>query len=199
MYQVVLASNSPRRREILTQVGIDFTVIPSNVEEIMTKTKPFEVVQELSLQKAEDVARKWYKNNKLGSAIIIGADTVVAINDSILGKPKDVEDARQMLSMLQGNTHSVYTGVSLVVLDREDKHTLQFYEETKVEVFLMEEEEIEAYLSCGEYRDKAGAYGIQGKFGAYIKGIQGDYYNVVGFPVARFIQILKERNINLLL
>ncbi len=198
MYQVILASNSPRRREILEQVGVTFTVLKSSVEEVITKTKPAEVVQELSLQKAEDVANHFDKSNMEGTAIIIGADTVVAINDSILGKPKDINNARQMLSSLQGSVHSVFTGVSIVILKGEDKHILSFYEETKVEVFPMSEDEIEHYLSCGEYADKAGAYGIQGRFGAYIKGIQGDYYNVVGFPVARFLQILKEQDINLL-
>ena len=198
MYQVILASNSPRRREILEQVGVTFTVIKSSVEEVITKTKPSDVVQELSLQKAEDVANHLDKSYIKGTAIIIGADTVVAINDSILGKPRDINNARQMLSLLQGSVHSVFTGVSIVMIKDEEKHTISFYEETKVEVFPMSEEEIEHYLSCGEYEDKAGAYGIQGRFGAYIKGIQGDYYNVVGFPVARFLQFLKEEDINLL-
>ncbi len=198
MYQVILASNSPRRRGILEQVGVTFTVIKSAVEEVITKTKPYEVVEELSMQKAEDVAKRLNPSNIEGTTIIIGADTVVAIHDSILGKPKDINNARQMLSLLQGSVHSVYTGVTIVILKGDEKQTLSFVEETKVEVFPMSESEIEHYLSCEEYEDKAGAYGIQGRFGAYIKGIQGDYYNVVGFPVSRFLKILKEQDINLL-
>ena len=196
MYQVILASNSPRRKEILSQVGIEFTVFPSTVEEVITKTKPAEVVQELSLQKAWDVANH-IREQLPKDRIIIGADTVVATNEVILGKPKDALHAKEMLSMLQGNVHSVYTGVSVVILQGEVISTLQFYEETKVEVYPMSMEEIEAYLADDEYKDKAGAYGIQGRFGAYIKGIQGDYYNVVGFPIARFIQQLKEKGISL--
>ena len=198
MYQVILASNSPRRKEILTQVGIDFTVLPSSVEEVITKTIPEEVVQELSLQKAQDVATHFVTQQRDDTAIIIGADTVVAINDSILGKPKDDQDASNMIKQLQGNEHSVFTGVSIVICKGEEQNILQFYEETKVEVNPMTEEEIMSYLSMGDHKDKAGAYGIQGSFGAYIKGIQGDYYNVVGFPIARFVQVLKEQGINLL-
>lgn len=196
MYQVILASNSPRRKEILEQVGIPFTVTPSKVEEVITRTKPYEVVLDLSMQKAQDVASSISEEYKDMMAIVIGADTVVSLKGGILGKPKDKEDARQMLSRLQGNTHSVFTGVSLVILKEDKLKLLQFYEETKVEVYPMSSQEIETYLSSEEYKDKAGSYGIQGKFGAYIKGIQGDYYNVVGFPIARFIQELKKHEIN---
>ena len=187
MYQVILASNSPRRKEILTQVGIDFTVLPSSVEEVITKTIPEEVVQELSLQKAQDVATHFVTQQRDDTAIIIGADTVVAINDSILGKPKDDQDASNMIKQLQGNEHSVFTGVTIVICKGEEQNILQFYEETKVQVNPMTEEEIMSYLSMGDHKDKAGAYGIQ-----------GDYYNVVGFPIARFVQVLKEQGINLL-
>ncbi len=197
MVQVVLASNSPRRKEILAQVGVSFEVCPSNVEEVISQVKPAEVVKELSLQKAEDVANRWQQDH-MGDAVIIGADTVVAAGNTILGKPKDTEDARQMLSALQGAEHSVYTGVALVLLQEGKKRIIQFHEETKVEVFPMSEKEIEVYLNSGEHKDKAGAYGIQGRFGAYIKGIRGDYNNVVGFPVARFIQVLKEHGIMLI-
>ncbi len=200
MYQLVLASNSPRRKEILKQVGMQFEVCPSEVDEVITKIKPAEVVLELSLQKANDVADRLKEQSPIeGTVLVIGADTVVAMDEQILGKPKNIEDASNMLSMLQGNTHSVFTGVSLVFLTKEGQRTVQFYEETKVEVFPMSKEEITAYLSHNEYQDKAGAYGIQGMFGAYIKGIQGDYYNVVGFPVARFLQVLKDQGETVLL
>jgi septum formation protein len=178
MSQLILASGSPRRKEILEQVDISFEVMKSDVEEVITKTDPAEIVMELSRQKAEDVFGKLDD-----PAIVLGADTVVAYDGKILGKPEDEEDAKAMLRLLSGKKHSVFTGVTLV----NDKRTETFYEETVVEFYPMSEEEIEAYVLSGEPMDKAGAYGIQGKAAAFIKGIQGDYYNVVGLPIAKVI------------
>jgi septum formation protein len=178
MSQLILASGSPRRKEILEQVGISFEVMKSDVEEVITKTDPAEIVMELSRQKAEDVFGKLDD-----PAIVLGADTVVAYDGKILGKPEDEEDAKAMLRMLSGKKHSVFTGVTLV----SKKGIESFYEETLVEFYPMNEEEIEAYVLSGEPMDKAGAYGIQGKAAAFIKGIQGDYYNVVGLPIAKVI------------
>lgn len=197
MYKVVLASNSPRRKELLTGMGVPFEVIPSHKEEVMTKKNPSEVVIELSGQKAEDVASQVEE-----MTMVIGADTVVAIDDTILGKPKDEEDAVRMIRMLQGRSHSVFTGVSIVIKENkngEDKNTkvIQFAEETKVYVYPMSEEEIRNYVATGEPMDKAGSYGIQGKFATFIQGLEGDYYNVVGFPVARIYQTLKKEGIQL--
>lgn len=180
---IILASASPRRKEIFTLADLSFEVLPSSVEEVVTKEIPHEVVMELASQKAWDI---WEKTQK--DRMVVGADTVVACDGKILGKPKDEEDAFKMLSMLSGRTHQVYTGVSLIWKDRE--HT--FYEETEVTFYPMTEEEISKYISTKEPMDKAGAYGIQGKAAAFIRGICGDYYNVVGFPIARFLQEVRQ-------
>lgn len=180
---IILASASPRRKEIFTLADLSFEVLPSSVEEVVTKEIPHEVVMELASQKAWDI---WEKTKK--DRMVVGADTVVACDGKILGKPKDEEDAFKMLSMLSGRTHQVYTGVSLIWKDRE--HT--FYEETEVTFYPMTEEEIFKYISTKEPMDKAGAYGIQGKAAAFIRGICGDYYNVVGFPIARFLQEVRQ-------
>lgn len=180
---IILASASPRRKEIFTLADLSFEVLPSSVEEVVTKEIPHEVVMELASQKAWDI---WEKTQK--DRMVVGADTVVACDGKILGKPKDEEDAFKMLSMLSGRTHQVYTGVSLIWKDRE--HT--FYEETEVTFYPMTEEEILKYISTKEPMDKAGAYGIQGKAAAFIRGICGDYYNVVGFPIARFLQEVRQ-------
>lgn len=180
---IILASASPRRKEIFALADLSFEVLPSSVEEVVTKEIPHEVVMELASQKAWDI---WEKTQK--DRMVVGADTVVACDGKILGKPKDEEDAFKMLSMLSGRTHQVYTGVSLIWKDRE--HT--FYEETEVTFYPMTEEEIFQYISTKEPMDKAGAYGIQGKAAAFIRGICGDYYNVVGFPIARFLQEVRQ-------
>lgn len=175
--QLILASGSPRRKEILTQVGLTFTVIKSDVEEVITKTNPGEIVMELSAQKAQDVYSRLEAPENF---LVLGSDTVVAYDGNILGKPEDEEGAFAMLRMLSGKSHSVFTGVTLV----SDAGVDTFYEETKVEFYEMSDEEIRNYIKTGEPMDKAGAYGIQGKAAAFIKGISGDYYNVVGLPVA---------------
>ncbi len=183
--QIILASASPRRKEILELADIAFEIFPSQMEEIITKEKPEEVVMELAGQKAWDV---WKQTS--GSKMVIGADTVVAYDGRILGKPKDEEDAARMLSMLSGNTHEVYTGVSIIQNGQEHS----FYEETKVKFYPLMQEEILKYVKTKEPMDKAGAYGIQGKAAPFIQGIEGDYYNVVGFPIARFLQEIKKLN-----
>ncbi|MCQ2492322.1 MAG: Maf family protein [Lachnospiraceae bacterium] len=175
--KLILASGSPRRKEILTQVGLSFTVIKSDVEEVITKTNPAEIVMELSAQKAKDVYDKLQAPDEY---LVLGSDTVVAYDGKVLGKPEDEADAFAMLNMLSGKKHSVFTGVTLV----SDAGVDTFYEETLVEFYEMSEEEIWTYIKTGEPMDKAGAYGIQGKAAAFIKGISGDYYNVVGLPVA---------------
>lgn len=199
MAKIILASASPRRSELLRQAGLDFIVIPSQGEEIVTSTYPAEVVEELSLQKAQEVADRVLKReegiiSEHGETIVvIGADTVVAADHKILGKPADHEEAKEMISLLQGNIHQVYTGVTLIVIDQNrDIRTRTFHECTDVDVYPMNDEEIEEYISKPEPYDKAGAYGIQGSFGIYIRGIHGCYYNVVGLPIARLIHELKD-------
>ncbi len=186
MKRIILASASPRRRELLHQIGLEPEIIPSTVEETITSTEPDLVVMELSQQKAEDVASAYRGTD----AFVIGADTVVAFNGKILGKPHSTEEAFEMLKDLQGNTHQVYTGVTIINCENGRKET--FAERTEVLVYPMEDEEIRAYIATKDPMDKAGAYGIQGQFAAHIQGIHGDYNNVVGLPVGRVYQWLKK-------
>lgn len=182
--RVVLASASPRRKELLEQVGIHFDIIVSDVEEVITKTHPDEVVCELSQQKAEAVFGKLERKDNV---LVIGADTVVSIDGKILGKPKNSADAEKMLRLLAGREHSVYTGVTL----RSDGVQHTFAEETKVNVYSMSDRDISRYIATKEPFDKAGAYGIQGLFAAYVQGIIGDYNNVVGLPIGRICEELR--------
>ena len=185
---LVLASRSPRRRELLSQVGISFRMVPGTVEERITKTAPDEVVRELSFQKAEDVA-----SGEPEGVWVLGADTVVALDGKILGKPTDAREAKDMLRQLSGRSHSVYTGVTLY-RRMDGKTTAEtFSEETKVTFYPMTEEEICCYVDSGDPMDKAGAYGIQGPAAAFIQRIEGDYNNVVGLPVAAVYQRWKEK------
>ena len=179
MKHIILASASPRRKEILELADLEFDVMPSDAQEITSKTAPNEVVMELASIKAKDIYKKSEKQS-----MIVGADTVVAYQGQILGKPTDEADAKRMLTMLSGQTHEVYTGVCVI----EDGKTKTFYEETKVTFYEISDEQIDYYIKTGEPMDKAGSYGIQGKAAVFIKGIEGDYYNVVGFPIARFLQ-----------
>lgn len=188
MNKIILASQSPRRRELLTQIGLEFEVIPSTVEEVITSTDPVEAVQELAQQKARDVAEKIQDRQKEQPYLVIGADTIVVYDGKMLGKPADRTDAVRMLTMLQGKVHSVYTGVALLTGEKE----IIFAEETKVHMCPMSREEIEWYVSTGEPMDKAGAYGIQGMCARFIEKIQGDYNNVVGLPVGRIYQEMKK-------
>lgn len=186
----VLASGSPRRKELLSQVGIDFGVIVSDVEEIVTSTNPKAVVEELSCQKAKDVFAK-----VTGDVVVIGADTVVSADNKILGKPGDADEAFEMLRKIAGTSHSVFTGVTLCVRRNGLEEIITFSEETKVFVDAMSDDDIMKYIATGTCFDKAGGYGIQGSFAAYVSGILGDYNNVVGLPVGRICRILRENNI----
>lgn len=207
MGQIILASASPRRKELLEQIGVAFTICPAKGEEIITKTAPHEVVQELAGEKAREVAGmiKSYEtaHRELMTPqdiMVIGADTIVAYENQILGKPKDEKDAFRMLSMLSGNTHAVYTGVSIVFLGALGKAgEITFYEKTDVVMRKMSEQEILRYIATGEPMDKAGAYGIQGKCAVYVEKINGDYHNVVGLPVARIYEELKKLGIDIYL
>ncbi len=186
MIHYILASASPRRKELLEQAGLNFEIIPACGEERIRYTKPEEVVMDLSRQKAEEIANA--RVNQEDPEVIIGADTVVAFADQILGKPKDREDAYRMLSMLQGNRHQVYTGVTLILRSKEQTRVHSFYEETEVIMQSMSQEELQWYIGTNEPFDKAGGYGIQGKCAVFIRGIHGSYDNVVGLPVARIYQ-----------
>lgn len=192
MSRIILASQSPRRRELLAQIGVSFTVEVSDTDENVSGTDPAAIVQELARRKALAVA-----SHHAGEAVtVIGADTIVVYEGEILGKPKDPDDARRMLRELSGNAHQVYTGVCVIDMssDRNREHTkdlrpdnreISFAERTDVFVAPLTDAEIDAYIKTGEPFDKAGSYGIQGTFARHIEKIQGDYTNVVGLPVGR--------------
>ena len=192
--KIILASGSPRRKELLSQIGLSFTVRVSEADEHTEETKPEKLVCILSERKALAVWDELTEKEKRES-ILIGADTVVAVDDRILGKPADETEAFQTIKLLQGRSHQVYTGVTILGQGglqplEEGTSTCsiqkkQFFEKTDVLVYPMSEDEISAYVKTGEPLDKAGAYGIQGSFAAYIQGINGDYSNVVGLPVGR--------------
>ncbi len=183
--ELILASASPRRKELLEKIGLPFTVQPAKGEERITQKSPAAVVMELSRQKAEEIAAAQTED-----CIIIGADTVVAKGEKIMGKPKDAADAKQMLRSIADDCHQVYTGVTLI---RTGAHpqSVTFQEKTDVFLYPISDAELDAYIASGDPMDKAGAYGIQGDFAIYVKRIAGDYYNVVGLPIGRVYQELK--------
>ena len=188
MQEIILASGSPRRKELLQQIGIPFQVIKSDTEEKITKTDPADIVKELSLQKASEVAAG------IQQGIVLGADTIVCLDDEILGKPADEADAARMLKALSGRDHRVFTGVTVARGGR----VLSDYEETAVHFRPLTEREIAAYIATGEPMDKAGAYGIQGRASLFVRAIEGDYFNVVGLPLCKLGQMLKELGVELI-
>ncbi|MBQ9886218.1 MAG: septum formation protein Maf [Lachnospiraceae bacterium] len=215
MNKIILASGSPRRKELLSQIGIEYDVVVSNIEEYTDETEPDKIVEALSRQKALATAEGCDNAQKepataegcdnaqkaLATAedcddtrIILGADTVVSVDGIILGKPSSKEDAYRMLKLISGRNHEVYTGVTLVKKSGEDRKIITFSEKTLVYVKEMTDEEIWNYIESGEPMDKAGAYGIQGRFAAFVEGIDGDYNNIVGLPVSRVYDMLKRLN-----
>ena len=182
---MILASQSPRRKELLGFMASDFRIIPAAGEEVIPDgASPEETVLALSRQKAEEI----FADNK--GETIIAADTVVAIDGEILGKPRDKQHAAEMLRKLSGRVHSVFTGVCIIFSDGSMEN---FAEETKVEFYELSEREIADYIATGDPMDKAGAYGIQEKGAANVKGIVGDFYNVMGLPVGRLARVLRGR------
>lgn len=211
---IILASKSPRRRELLSQIDIDYRCIPSDKEEIITESEPDKAVTLLSGQKACDIEEqlickkssetKQNEETKQNTGentngvdrkdtIIIGADTVVAFDGRILGKPEDEEDAYHMLRMLSGKCHQVYTGVTVLYLCGNSRKELSFAECTSVYVRELSGQDITEYIKSGEPMDKAGAYGIQGKFAKFVEKIDGDYNNVVGLPISRLFHEVREK------
>ena len=186
---IILASGSPRRKELLLQIGIVPEIIVSHVEEKITSDVPAEVVMSLAEQKAVDVAK-----NMPEGKVILGSDTVVAADGKILGKPKSHEEAYEMIRSLVGRSHQVYTGVCIVKKGAAGgKDTVvSFYDETDVQVSGMTEAEIREYADSDEPMDKAGAYAVQGFFARYIEGLRGAYANVMGLPVHLVYRKLKE-------
>lgn len=179
----ILASQSPRRRELLSVISDDFTVIPSNVEEIVPdEIEIFDGPEYLAKIKALDIAKD-YPND-----IVIGADTSVFLGEFVLGKPTDRKDAFSMLKALSGNTHRVITGCAIVKGDK----CVSFSVKSEVEFYQLSDEEINAYLDTNEPYDKAGAYGIQAKGALLVKEIRGDYFNIVGLPIGELNRRLNE-------
>ena len=187
--KIILASGSPRRKELLLQIGIVPEIIVSHVEEKITSDVPAEVVMSLAEQKAVDVAKEMPEGT-----VILGSDTVVAADGKILGKPKSHEEAYEMIRRLAGRSHQVYTGVCLVKKgpEGEEDTVVSFYDETDVNVSPMTEKEIREYADSEEPMDKAGSYAVQGFFARYIDGLKGSYANVMGLPVHLVYQELKK-------
>lgn len=204
MKDFVLASASPRRKELLTQLGIKFRTCASKKEEEILRNIPEDIVKNLSYTKARDVYERGNRD-----AIVIGADTIVVFDEEVFGKPKNEEEAFAMIKKIQGTVHQVYTGVTIIWQQNNNTHVNSFVSVTDVEVYYMTDEEIRKYVSLNEHydkargqicdttkkapewADKAGGYAIQGTFAKYVKRINGDYYNVVGLPISRLYQELK--------
>lgn len=197
--KIILASGSPRRKELLAQAGYDFDVCPSLSEEDLEVMAPSEYVMLLAKMKADEVCNRLIAEDvgrrvkKLPEHfVVLGADTVVSLNGRILGKPYDYDDAYNTLNSLSDQTHQVYTGVCLIYVEGRAKTSSSFFEKTNVTFYPVSHEEIIQYLATNEPFDKAGSYGIQGKGGLFVKGIEGDYNNVVGLPLARVYHELEE-------
>ena len=187
MSHIILASGSPRRKELLTQVNLSFDVRVSSCEEIITKTIPSDIVMELSDIKASDVASRLSTSEK-DDCYVIGADTIVAMKDKILGKPANETEAYSMLESLSDSIHQVYTGVTLIHYKNGNMSKKSFFEKTDVHFYPLTPEKIKYYVSTGDCLDKAGAYGIQEYAAAFVKKIDGCYNNVVGLPIARLLK-----------
>ena len=190
--RIILASGSPRRTELLQTAGIVHEVVVSGADEDVQEENPARLVEMLSSRKAEEVYERLVQQEPSGDLVVIGADTVVAADGKILGKPEDEEDARRMLRMLSGRSHHVYTGVTLCGRMGSVRREVSFSEESAVHVAQLTEEEISEYIDSGEPMDKAGAYGIQGAFMKFVSGIEGDYFNIVGLPVSHLYQEMKQ-------
>ncbi len=214
--QFVLASQSPRRKELLQRLGLSFQVITSAVSEDVSTQDPAMLTSVLANRKAMAVAEGLvcekgslfmreplvegdiFRVGPADKAIVIGADTVVVVDGRIIGKPKSVVEARKMLHLLKGRSHEVYTGVALLTLqDGHQDRGRTFHEKTIVHIDDMDEIELEEYITSPEPYDKAGGYGVQGEFCKYVTGVEGDFYNVMGLPLHRLYQELKNLGIRL--
>ncbi len=185
--QVILASRSPRRREILTFLGVPFEIVSADADESSSLTDPVALVRELALRKGRATRELLRREGRWSEdMLIIAADTVVAAGDRILGKPQDDADAAEMLRLLSGSAHRVISGIALLCGDREAVDS----DETAVHFGTMSEKDIKRYVKSGEPQDKAGGYAIQGLASLWIKGLEGDYFNVVGLPVYRLNQLV---------
>jgi len=191
MYRIILASASPRRKMLLKQLGLDFDVIPSSIDESFdAASDPVRLAMDLSARKAREVLGKADKNS-----LIIAADTLV-VKDGILGKPRDSDEARSMLARISGSWHQVVTGITVVKYDDEERFVTDF-ESTRVKMKSFGKDTIEAYVKSGECMGKAGAYAIQGLGSVLVERIEGCYFNVVGLPISKLVDILNTLGINI--
>ena len=186
---MILASGSPRRQEILKEVGFNFKVVVPEIEEVSKEEEPVKKILDISRKKAMSVGEK-YTNE-----YVLSADTVVVVDDKILGKPKNVEEAREYLFLLSGREHEVITAYTFMNIEKNI--FLSDYSVSKVKFYKLNEETINWYIETGEYKDKAGAYGIQGKGRVLVENINGDFFSIMGFPVASFVNKLKEIGIDI--
>ncbi|KAB2879579.1 septum formation inhibitor Maf [bacterium] len=182
---IILASASPRRAQILSQIGFNYKVVPSSIEEIFTNHDPVEVAKELALNKAKEVAEIYPES------IVIGADTIVFLNNQILGKPASEAEAIDMLRSLSGNTHVVYT--AFAIIQKSVNKQVVDLEATEVTFRNLSDEEIRLYVRSGSPMDKAGAYGIQDQSAVFVEKIIGDFYNVVGLPISKIYDYLQSQ------
>lgn len=183
MFEIILASSSPRRKELLTLAGIPYHAISSDAEELKADgiLTPQQIAMENAYRKANDI----FSSNR--DSVVLGADTIVSIGNTVLGKPKSRDEARNMLEMLAGKTHTVLTGIAVISKEK----TVRDICETSVTFRPLSDQLIEKYLDTGEYRDKAGAYGIQGKGCILVESLSGDYFNVMGLPICKVYKILE--------
>lgn len=188
--RVVLASGSPRRRELLGKIYKDFEVITSDVDETIEEENPGKIVEELASRKAKAVFDMIAGEND-DTLVVIGSDTIVFYDGEVLGKPADEDEAAAMISMLSERTHQVYTGVSVYIKGKNGDSNIVFHEKTDVTFYFVDKFDIADYIKSGSPMDKAGAYGIQDDFAKHVEKINGDYNTVVGLPVARLYQELK--------
>ncbi len=183
MKKIILASNSPRRKELMKYLGVDFEINASDIEEIINPSLEHEdLVMDLSFQKAYAI----FKDNK--DSIVLGFDTLVIVDDFVLGKPKDKEEAKVFLNILSNRSHLVFTGCTIL----SKGYSKSFVGKASVEFFELTDKEISDYIDTLEPMDKAGAYGIQGHAAKFIKGINGDYFSIIGFPISKVYQELKK-------
>lgn len=190
MTQLILASASPRRREILQALGVAFSICPSLAEERSNETEPARLVEDLARQKGKAVYTQLKEQNSLlPDSLILSCDTVVALGNEILGKPKDLADAKRMLKLLSGKEHVVASGICLTAPDGKQYFT---HDETFVRFYDLTDEAIDAYLACERVTDKAGAYAIQGEASAFVQSIRGDYLNVVGLPLFALFSLYRK-------
>lgn len=187
--RVILASGSPRRKELLKKIYDNFEVIVSDTDENISESNPEKIVEQLAARKAKAV---FDEVDQSEDALVIGADTIVYYDGEVLGKPEDEEDAKAMLSMLSERVHQVYTGVALYIRRNGENKTTVFSDKTDVAFYYIDRYDIDKYILSGSPLDKAGSYGIQDEFAKHVKGIDGDYNNVVGLPVSKLYQTLKD-------